>query len=185
VDYLPGLSFEPWSSWSLPPEHLRLQVWATTTQLGLTSAVALDFGFLVGHLLQLFSVICNDQRRIPEKQGQPCTIFPTPTPRFLNLAEPQCLPLWRHRAVARVVSLSLLPPLLSPVQVPSSFAKICKPPSPLSSLFHALLLLSHFSFLLPQLASFWGSTRDPFVPLTPALFAFLTGCRQQEAPAVH
>jgi hypothetical protein len=29
TNYLPGAGFEPWSSWSLPPEWLGLQVWVT------------------------------------------------------------------------------------------------------------------------------------------------------------
>jgi hypothetical protein len=29
----PRAGFEPWSSWSLPPEWVGLQVWATSTRL--------------------------------------------------------------------------------------------------------------------------------------------------------
>jgi hypothetical protein len=32
MNYLPEAGFEPWSFWSLPPEYLGLQVWATGAQ---------------------------------------------------------------------------------------------------------------------------------------------------------
>jgi hypothetical protein len=46
--------FELWSSWSLPPELLELQVWAICAQLGLQ---ILYWGFL--HLYSSRNLVCN------------------------------------------------------------------------------------------------------------------------------
>jgi hypothetical protein len=44
---------EPWSSWSLPPEQLGLQAWATATQL----CISLKMNFLSFIFIYLFSFV--------------------------------------------------------------------------------------------------------------------------------
>jgi hypothetical protein len=55
--------FEPWSSWSLPPEYLGLQVWATGAWL---------FCFVFNVFI---TNIFRDKKRMYQEQGRECMNF--------------------------------------------------------------------------------------------------------------
>jgi hypothetical protein len=61
MNFLPGVGFEPWCSWPLPPEQLRLKVWATGTSLTLIFILVLRTSLSVreawdSHLTILFYI---------------------------------------------------------------------------------------------------------------------------------
>jgi hypothetical protein len=58
INYLPATGFKPWSSWSLPPEYLGLQVWTT------------DIWFLLS-LEEFYNVNIWDGKQLESCQGVP------------------------------------------------------------------------------------------------------------------